>query len=161
MRRPTIRFAVTVHSAIVFVAGVTLGAAGFALATPVGPAVAPRVAVVSAVKIDEEILGEPATATTFEVTFAPGAAGAPHRHPGPIFGYVLEGDFEFAVGDAPVRTLKAGETFYEPATALHRVSRNPVDKSDTRVLAVLIHPRTAKQLVIPAAPESVSPKRAP
>ena len=108
MRRPTIRLAVTVHSAIVFVAGATLGAAGFALATPVGPAVAPRVAVVSAVKIDEEILGEPATATTFEVTFAPGAAGAPHRHPGPIFGYVLEGDFEFAVGDAPVRTLEGG-----------------------------------------------------
>jgi Cupin domain len=40
-------------------------------------------------------------------------AGRPHRHPGPIFGYVLEGVFELALDNQPVRTLKAGETFYE------------------------------------------------
>lgn len=68
----------------------------------------------------------------------------PHRHPGPIFGYELE----FAVGDEKVRILKAGDTFYEPAMALHAVSRNPSDKVKTRV-AVLVHPRDAKELVIP------------
>jgi hypothetical protein len=71
------------------------------------------------------------------------------RHPGPIFGYVLEGEFEFAVGDEKVRTLKAGDSFYEPAMALHSVSRNPSDKTRTRVLAVLVHLRDAKDLVIP------------
>ena len=84
-----------------------------------------------------------------EVTFAPGVASTPHRHPSPIFGSVLEGELEFAVGDGKVRTLKAGDTFYEPAMALHAVSRNPSDRVETRMLAVLVHPRDAKALVIP------------
>jgi hypothetical protein len=41
------------------------------------------------------------------VTFEPGQAGLPHRHAGPIFGYVLEGEFEFAMGEEPPKTLKA------------------------------------------------------
>jgi hypothetical protein len=45
--------------------------------------------------------------------------------------------------------LKAGDTFYEAAMALHSVSRNPSAKNKTRVLAVLVHPRDAKELVIP------------
>jgi quercetin dioxygenase-like cupin family protein len=109
----------------------------------------PVVKVVSAVDVEEEVGGKKAKATTFEVTFAPGAAGTPHRHPGPIYGYVLEGEFEFAVNDDKPKRLKAGDTFYEPAMALHAVSRNPSDKTTTRVLAVLVHPRDAKELVIP------------
>ena len=103
--------------------------------------------------IDEEVGGKKSRATTFEVTFGPGVAGTPHRHPGAIFGYILEGEFEFAVGTDKVRTLKAGDTFYEPAMALHAVSRNPSDKNKTRVLAVLVHPRDAKELVIPEPPK--------
>lgn len=33
--------------------------------------------------------------------------------------------------------------------ALHAVSRNPSDRAKTRVLAVLVHPRDTKELVIP------------
>jgi quercetin dioxygenase-like cupin family protein len=85
-----------------------------------------------------EILdGKEARATTVEVTIGPRAAGQPLRHPGSIFGYVNEGEFEFALDDQPVRTLKAGETFYEPSDALHRVSRTPSTKTKTRVLAVV------------------------
>lgn len=109
----------------------------------------PQVKVLSAVDIDEEVSGKKSKATTFEVTFAPGVASAPHRHPGPIFGYVLEGEFDFAVGDDKPKTLKAGDTFYEAAMALHSVSRNPSTKNKTRVIAVLVHPRDAKELVIP------------
>lgn len=109
----------------------------------------PSVKALSAVDIDEPLAGKKARATTFEVTFPPGVAGSPHRHPGPIFGYVLEGEFEFAVGDEKVRKLKAGDTFYEATMALHSVSRNPSSKAKTRVLAVLVHPRDAKELVIP------------
>jgi quercetin dioxygenase-like cupin family protein len=107
------------------------------------------VKVVSSVDVEEEVGGKKAKATTFEVTFGPGVASPPHRHPGPIYGYVLEGEFEFAVGDGPVQKLKAGETFYEPAMALHAVSRNPSTQSKARVLAILVHPRDAKELVIP------------
>ena len=45
----------------------------------------------------------------------------------------------------------AGETFYKPTNILHRVSRNPNSKTRTRVLAVILHPRDAKQLVVPEA----------
>ena len=127
-----------------------LGMGGLTLAqTGHGHGKGPTVKTLSAVDIDEEVSGKKAKATTVEVTFAPGAASAPHRHPGPVFGYVLEGELEFAIGDGKVRTLNAGDTFYEPAMALHRVARNPSDKATTRVLAVVVHPREAKELVIP------------
>ena len=37
---------------------------------------------------------------------------------------------------------------YEPTMALHRVARNPSDKATTRLLAVVVHPRDAKEFVI-------------
>ena len=82
------------------------------------------------------------------MTFEPGQAGDPHRHPGPAFGYVLEGEYEWAIDDQPAKVLKAGETFYEPGGCLHRVSRNP-GKVKMRMLAWVLHPRDAKDLVIP------------
>ena len=44
---------------------------------------------------------------------------------------------------------QAGETFYEPGGCLHRVSKNP-GKVNTRVVAWVLHPRDAKEIVIPA-----------
>ena len=41
--------------------------------------------------ISEKIDGKKAMARTVEVTLGPGESSAPHRHPGPAFGYVLEG----------------------------------------------------------------------
>jgi quercetin dioxygenase-like cupin family protein len=130
----------------------TVSVAGFGLAQHGhgdGKSKGPTVKVVSAVDVEEQVGGKKAKATTFEVTFEPGAAGTPHRHPGAIYGYVLEGEFEFAINNEKPKTLKAGDTFYEPAMALHSTSRNPSDKTKTRVLAVLVHPRDAKELVIP------------
>ena len=66
-----------------------------------------------------------------------------------MFGYVLEGEYEWAINDQPAKKLKVGDTFYEPTMSLHRVSRNPSDKNKTRILAVLLHPRDAKQISIP------------
>lgn len=133
-----------------FAVGVVVGGVGLAVAQPRHDhAAGPAVKAVSAVDMAEELDGKPVTAATLEVTFEPGAAGAPHRHPGPVFGYVLEGELEFQAGDGPLRRLKAGKTFYEPARTLHAVSRNPSDRDRTRVLAVMIHPRDEKDLVIP------------
>ena len=98
--------------------------------------------------IVEKLDGKKAKATTVELTLEPGQESAPHRHPGPVFGYVLEGEYEWAIDDQPAKTLKAGETFYEPTGCLHRVSKNP-GKTTTRVLAVVLHPHDAKQLAIP------------
>ncbi len=103
-------------------------------------------------EITEKIDGKKAKATTVEVTLGPGESDAPHRHPGPGFGYILEGEYEWAIDDQPARVLKAGETFYEPAECLHRVSRNP-GKVKTRLLAWVLHPQDAKALVIPEPEE--------
>ncbi len=139
------------RTVLTLVAGVALGIGGLALAQHDhgGGGKGPTVKVLSAVDVKEELAGKLARVTTFEVTFAPGAAGTPHRHPGPIFGYVLEGEFETQVGDGPLQKLKAGDTFYEPAMAPHAVSRNPSAKAKARVLAVLLHARDAKELVLP------------
>jgi quercetin dioxygenase-like cupin family protein len=109
----------------------------------------PTVKTLSASDIAEKIDGAKARATTVEVTLEPGQASAPHRHPGPVFGYVIEGEYEWAIDEKPAKRLKAGDTFYEPTGCLHRVSKNPSDRNKARVLAVVLHPHDAKQLAIP------------
>jgi quercetin dioxygenase-like cupin family protein len=106
------------------------------------------VKVLSAADVAEKIDGKKSKATTVEVTLKPGQSSAPHRHPGPVFGYVIEGQYDWAINDNPVKTLKAGDTFYEPTNCLHRVSKNSSDKT-TRVLAVVVHPADVKDIVIP------------
>ena len=109
----------------------------------------PKVKILSQKDIAEKLDGKNAKATTVEVTLEPGQASAPHRHPGPVFGYVLEGEYEWAIDDNPAKTLKVGDTFYEPTLCLHRVSKNPSAKAKTRILAVVLHPRDGKDIVIP------------
>jgi quercetin dioxygenase-like cupin family protein len=113
-----------------------------------------HVKVLSAKDIAEKVDGKKAKATTVEVTLEPEQASAPHRHPGPVFGYVLEGEYEWAIDENPAKTLKVGDTFYEPTGCLHRVSKNPSKTGKTRVLAVVVHPQDAKELVIPEKDKS-------
>lgn len=108
-----------------------------------------RVKLIGAQDIQEKLDGHESRVSVVEVTIAPGDAGMPHRHPGPVFGYVLEGDYELGVDDKPTKIFHTGETFYEPTGCLHRVSKNPSDEKPTRLIAVVVHPRDAKQLAIP------------
>src|SRR4051812_1428950 len=85
----------------------------------------PTIKVVASRDIGEKVDGIETTAKTVEVTLEPGQESMPHRHPGPVFGYVLEGEYEHAIDDQPARRLKVGDTFYEPTRCLHRVSKNP------------------------------------
>src|SRR5262245_18933675 len=103
---------------------------------------------VAADDISEKFDGKALKATAVEVTYEPGQAGAPHRHPGPTFGYVLEGEYEWAIDDQPSKILKTGDTFYEPGGCLHRVTRN-AGNVKTRVVAWVLHPRDAKEIAIP------------
>jgi quercetin dioxygenase-like cupin family protein len=96
--------------------------------------------------IIEKLDGKDANATMQEVTFKPGQNDSSHRHAGPVFGYVLEGEYEHAINDEPVKTYKAGETFYEPSGSVHRVARNPNAKTKTRLLAVILHSRDAEKV---------------
>src|SRR3954454_10412160 len=98
--------------------------------------------------IIEKLDGKAASATVVEVTFEPGQKDSPHHHTGPVFGYVLEGEYEHALDDEPVKTYKAGDTFYEPSGSVHRVARNPSAKNKTRLLAVILHLRDTKEVTV-------------
>jgi len=69
----------------------------------------------------------------------PGASSARHRHPGHhTFGYVIEGTYDFAINGEAARTLKAGDTFYEPPTAIHSTSRNPSTDKRVKILVFMV-----------------------
>ena len=72
------------------------------------------------------------------VEIGPGLQSGAHRHPGPVFGYILEGELLTQVeGSAPI-TYKAGQVFYEPAGHIHMQAKNPSKTVTTRFLAVVI-----------------------
>ena len=130
---------------LLLVVAVVFGYGGLAFAHEDGEAVK----IVSSYDIKEKVDGKDAKATVVEVTIEPGKAGLPHRHPGPGFAYVVEGEYELGIDDQPTKVFKAGETFYEPTGCLHRVSRNPSTKSRTRLIAEILHSRDAKEVAIP------------
>jgi len=134
--------------ALIVVAAVGIGGMTLAGSDPPVEAKA-KVTTLSATDVAEKLDGKDARVTTVEVTLEPGQSSPAHRHPGPVFGYILEGEYEWGLNDQPVKTLKVGDTFYEPTGSLHRVSKNPSARTKTRVLAVLLYPRDAKQIVIP------------
>lgn len=74
-----------------------------------------------------------AHAMTIVVEFPPGDPGSPpHRHSGPAFGYVLEGELRFELEGEPERIVRAGETFWEPGgDVIHYQDGNP--RADIRV----------------------------
>ncbi len=113
------------------------------------PSKAPKVRVLMARDIEERFDGKPARVTMLEVTWNPGGFTPAHRHPGPTFVYVVEGSLETKVGAGPLRRLESGDTLFEPTMALHRITRNPSGSQKTRIIAIHIHPRDAKQLLIP------------
>jgi len=71
-----------------------------------------------------------------------------HRHAGPAYVYVLKGTMRLGIGGQPVQTLHAGQSFYEPAGALHTVAENASSTEPAAALAVLILPRGAPILTM-------------
>jgi len=69
----------------------------------------------------------------------PGNGSGPHRHPGShTVGYILEGSYQVQIDNGPVRTLKAGEVFYEYPNALHAVSRNASSTAPLKYLIIQV-----------------------
>jgi quercetin dioxygenase-like cupin family protein len=136
------------RSLLAVITGVGIGAVGMAAVEHGGHG---NVRTIAERDIAEQLDGKDSKVSFVEVSLAPGEANAPHRHPGPVFGYVLEGEFEWAINKEPAKVFRAGDTFYEPAGCLHRVSKSAAKKGMTRVLAVVVWPRDSKQLVIPEA----------
>lgn len=100
-----------------------------------------------------------AQATMLILNIAPKPAGSPsgrsdrpfpvHKHPGPVFAYVLEGSVENQVDPEGPKTYHTGDYWYEPAMHAHRSMRNLSDTQPARVLVFEVTPKS-KPLVIPA-----------
>ena len=58
-----------------------------------------RVTTIPEHDVDETINGKETRVTTVKVALEPGETGRPHRHAGPVFGYVLEGEFQLGLGE--------------------------------------------------------------
>ena len=83
-----------------------------------------------------------------ELDIPPGQGSRSHRHPGFVLGYVIEGQFRFAVHGQPEQILGPGEVFYEPPDAIHTKSESANDKP-ARVLAIIVAEKGAP-LTMPA-----------
>ena len=141
------------RTVIAIALGAALGAGGFALAQHEKHGDAAKVKSLLEQDVSEKIDGKEARVSAIGVSYGLGAFAPPHRHSGAVFGHVLEGELEAQLEGQPLRTLKAGDAFYEPTMALHSVSRNPSKTARTRLLAVILHPRDAKELVILEKPD--------
>jgi quercetin dioxygenase-like cupin family protein len=76
--------------------------------------------------------------TATEVAYAPGDSSTSHRHPGFVVGYVLEGQYRFAVNNQPPTVLSAGQVFFESFDApgdVHSVSGNASATQPARIIA--------------------------
>ena len=72
------------------------------------------------------------------VTYAPGQASTPHKHPGSIFAYVVEGSVESQLEGAPSRIYRTGEAWYEPPGAHHVISRNASKTMPAKLLVFAV-----------------------
>ena len=136
----------------VLVQGATGGAAGEG-AVPANSAITPGLSAVELAKLPhvlfahelEDVPDRNLVVSLLE--FPPAPAKAPpcsvHKHAGPAYVYVLKGTMKLGIGGQPVQTLRAGQSFYEPAGSLHTVAENASSTEPASALAVLILPRGA------------------
>ncbi len=77
---------------------------------------------------------------TAVVELPPGDPGTPpHRHSGPVFGYVVEGAVRYELEGEPERVLRAGESFWEPGGDLiHYQAGNASLDTSARFFVVMV-----------------------
>ncbi|MFC9117571.1 cupin domain-containing protein [Streptomyces sp. NPDC057092] len=82
----------------------------------------------------------PCEVMTVRITLEPGSAGSPpHRHSGPVFGYLVEGELVFELEGEPERVIRAGEAFWEPGgDVIHYQAANHLSDARTTFIAVMV-----------------------
>jgi quercetin dioxygenase-like cupin family protein len=91
-------------------------------------------------EVQPPFIPEGAHAMTVIVENAPGSAGTPpHRHSGPVFAYMLEGEMLFELEGEPPRVIRAGEAFWEPGgDVIHYSNSNNRDDIACRFVATML-----------------------
>lgn len=78
--------------------------------------------------------------TASEVSYPPGESSGRHRHPGFVIGYVLEGQYRFAVNEQTPTVLSPGQMFFESFDTpgeVHAVSGNASTTQRAKILAIV------------------------
>ena len=102
--------------------------------------------------INQRLPGEPQRDITLvEVTYPPGTGSPPHLHANGVMAFVVSGTITSKVGDGPEQMFNAGDAWWEPEGAIHRVSRNASSTQSATLLAIYIAPTgaTAADLMKP------------
>ncbi|MGX1544831.1 cupin domain-containing protein [Streptomyces adustus] len=94
-------------------------------------------------------------ARTVLVTLQPGDPGAPpHRHPGPLFGYVTQGEILFELEGQPPRVLKAGDAVFEPGgDVIHYQGANNLPDAQSQLVVTMFAPAGTPILTVVGAEE--------
>jgi quercetin dioxygenase-like cupin family protein len=85
------------------------------------------------------VIPEGACATTALIELPPGDPGTPpHRHAGPVFGYMVEGEMIFELEGEPERVIRAGEAFWEPGgDVIHYQAANNLKDAQSSFVVVM------------------------
>jgi quercetin dioxygenase-like cupin family protein len=76
------------------------------------------------------------------LTLAPGAVlHGVHKHPGPVFAYIVKGEIENQVDPEQPMVYRAGDVFYEPPLHAHRMLQN---RSQTEPVELAVFQVTEK-----------------
>ena len=78
-----------------------------------------------------------------EVKYPPGTTSPPHLHANGVMAFVVSGAIASRVDDGPEQTYRAGDAWWEPPGAVHRVSRNASVTEAATLLAIFVAPRGA------------------
>ncbi len=124
-------------AAAIVSAGITYGAMTFVAPLRAQPAHAPTQRTEVMTQPLADIPGREVRITLLDQM--PGHASPPHRHPNHhVFGYIVEGTYEWKIDDGPVKTFAPGEAFYEPPGVLHAISRNASSTNRAKVIVFMV-----------------------
>jgi len=74
----------------------------------------------------------------------PGSESGPaHRHPGPVLGYVIQGQMRFGINHQPEQVVPTGGTFFEPTGAIHSSAGSASADASARALVFMVVPKGA------------------
>ncbi|WP_204082653.1 cupin domain-containing protein [Asanoa ishikariensis] len=97
---------------------------------------------------------------TATIALPPGDPGSPpHRHSGPVFGYMLEGEMIFELEGEPERVIKAGEAFWEPGGDVihYQAANNLADRPSKFVVVMVCAPD--QQMLVLVSPEELDARK--
>ena len=79
-----------------------------------------------------------------ELNMPPGprpAAFRGHRHPGPVLGYVVDGQMRFGLNHEADQVLPTGGTFFEPIGAVHTTNGSASPTAAARAVVFMLVPK--------------------